>query len=208
MSSQYAKSGPSKPPNRENAARSKAAAAQALIAEVLAEPVPRDEPRHVAARSVVEDDRPRRLRLCGERVEEPLEPTVKLITSAARTRRARRRGRSQSPRVRACCRASRPDRRGARARARVRARLRLWRSEMRRGGVLVHRSWLRVRPEERFTDKVFYEASFGTLSMRHAVPAFVRADAVLCTVPCLSAAAAAVLLARLAPRRPRVVLWI
>jgi colanic acid biosynthesis glycosyl transferase WcaI len=55
---------------------------------------------------------------------------------------------------------------------------------------------------------VLYEASFGTLSLRHAVPLLLRADVVLCTVPCLSAAAVAVRLARLAPRRPRVALWI
>ena len=82
-----------------------------------------------------------------------------------------------------------------------------WRTE-RCGNVVVHRSWIRVRPEERFTDKLLYEASFGTLSLRHAAPLLLRADVVLSTVPCLSAAAAAVRLARLTPGRPRVVLWI
>ena len=34
----------------------------------------------------------------------------------------------------------------------------------RRGAVTVHRSWLRVRPDERFIDKALYELSFTTFS--------------------------------------------
>src|SRR5215204_1699165 len=52
-------------------------------------------------------------------------------------------------------------------------------------GVRVHRSWLRVRPAERFVDKAFYELSFAALSAPRVLPRVRRADAVVCVVPSL-----------------------
>ena len=82
----------------------------------------------------------------------------------------------------------------------------LWRSE-RRGAVAVHRSWLRVRPEESFRDKVLYEASFAAFSLPHVVRRARRSDVVVCVVPSLAAAVSAAALVR-ALGRPRLVLWV
>lgn len=71
-------------------------------------------------------------------------------------------------------------------------------------GVHVHRSWLRVRPRETFVDKAFYEASFALVSLPRVVRRMRRADALVCLVPSLAAAAVA---ARL-PGRGRLVLWV
>jgi colanic acid biosynthesis glycosyl transferase WcaI len=83
---------------------------------------------------------------------------------------------------------------------------RLWRSE-RLAGVAVNRSWLRVRPEERFRDKVLYELSFAAGSAPVAARRLREADVLVCVVPSLLAAAAA---ARLVRRHPetRLVLWV
>jgi colanic acid biosynthesis glycosyl transferase WcaI len=79
----------------------------------------------------------------------------------------------------------------------------VWCSEE-RGGVAVHRSWLRVRPAESFRDKVLYEASFAAFSLSAVVRRLRQVDVLVCVVPSLLAAA----LAGLLPRRPRVVLWV
>ncbi|MBA3584744.1 MAG: glycosyltransferase family 4 protein, partial [Gemmatimonadetes bacterium] len=86
----------------------------------------------------------------------------------------------------------------------------LWRTEV-AGAVTVRRSWLRVRPEERVVDKALYEASFATASLPLVLRDLSRADAVVCVVPSLLAAAvtaAAVRVLRLVGRRPRFVLWV
>ena len=70
-------------------------------------------------------------------------------------------------------------------------------------GVRVHRSWLRVRPNERFVDKALYEASFALVSAPRIVRRLRGADVLVCLVPSLAAAAIAALL----PSR-RVVLWV
>ncbi len=80
---------------------------------------------------------------------------------------------------------------------------RLWSSEH-RSGVLVHRSWLRVRPQERFLDKVLYELTASTFALPRVLARVGRADALLCVVPTLLAATFAATL----PRRPRLVLWV
>jgi colanic acid biosynthesis glycosyl transferase WcaI len=82
----------------------------------------------------------------------------------------------------------------------------LWRSE-RMAGVGVHRSWLRVRPEEGFRDKALYELSFAAGSAPVAARRLRDADVLVCVVPSLLAAAAA---ARLVRRHPqtRLVLWV
>jgi colanic acid biosynthesis glycosyl transferase WcaI len=72
------------------------------------------------------------------------------------------------------------------------------------GGVAVHRSWLRVRPRESFLDKALYEWSFALISLPRVVRFSRRADAVVCVVPSLAAAAVA---ARLV-RPQRLVLWV
>ena len=54
--------------------------------------------------------------------------------------------------------------------------------------VSVTRSWLRVRPGERFVDKALYELSFTTFSAPAVARRVRRADVLLCVVPCLSAA--------------------
>ena len=70
-------------------------------------------------------------------------------------------------------------------------------------GVLVHRSWLRVRPNERFVDKALYELSFAAMSAPRVVRRLGEADVLVCVVPSLAAAALAALL----PVRRRVV-WV
>ena len=80
---------------------------------------------------------------------------------------------------------------------------RIWMSE-RRGDVRVHRSWLRVRPEERFADKALYELTASTTALPLVLKRLRRKDVLLCVVPTLLAAAYATVL----PRRPRVVLWV
>jgi colanic acid biosynthesis glycosyl transferase WcaI len=85
----------------------------------------------------------------------------------------------------------------------------LWRSEQRRD-VLVHRSWLRVRPAETFVDKALYELTFTALSL----PSFVRKirglDVLVCVVPSLLAARCSSLVVQAfrRGRRPRLVLWV
>jgi colanic acid biosynthesis glycosyl transferase WcaI len=86
----------------------------------------------------------------------------------------------------------------------------LWRSE-RRGDVLVHRSWLRVRPEETVFDKVLYEFTFATMSLPQALRRLPGRETLVCVVPSLVAAVYASLIARslhLARRGPRFVLWV
>lgn len=80
---------------------------------------------------------------------------------------------------------------------------RRWMSE-RMGCVVVHRSWLRVRPEERFVDKALYELTASTLALPRVIARIGRTDVLLCVVPTLLSAAYATAL----PRRPRVVLWV
>jgi colanic acid biosynthesis glycosyl transferase WcaI len=86
-------------------------------------------------------------------------------------------------------------------------RKQLWMTEA-YGDVGVRRSWLRVRPRERFVDKLLYEASFTTLALRHALPALRAADVVLCTVPSLGAAVAAAALRHTGLGGTRLVLWV
>lgn len=83
---------------------------------------------------------------------------------------------------------------------------RVWCTEL-RNGVDVHRSWLRVRPQERFRDKAIYEASFSTLSLPLVIRRIHRADTLLCVVPTLLSAAYAATLRRLSGRM-RLVLWV
>lgn len=86
----------------------------------------------------------------------------------------------------------------------------LWRTERRRD-VTVHRSWLRVRPGERFLDKALYELSFTALSVPVVLRRLKWADVLLCVVPCLGAAAASAVLARamrVSGRRVRLVVWV
>lgn len=73
-----------------------------------------------------------------------------------------------------------------------------------RNGVRVHRHWIRVRPEERFLDKALYEATFALSSLPTYLAHAGRADAIVCLVPSLAAAALATRL----PRRARLVLWV
>lgn len=80
---------------------------------------------------------------------------------------------------------------------------RLWMTEH-RSGVLVHRSWLRVRSEERFLDKALYELTSSTMALPNVLRRLRRHDVVLCVVPSLLAATFATIL----PRHPRVVLWV
>jgi glycosyltransferase involved in cell wall biosynthesis len=85
----------------------------------------------------------------------------------------------------------------------------VWRSEH-HGDVVVHRSWLRVRPEETFRDKALYELTFATLSLPQVIRRLGTADALVCVIPSLVAAAYASLLMRAlhaARRRPRFILW-
>lgn len=82
----------------------------------------------------------------------------------------------------------------------------LWREET-RAGVRVHRSWLRVRPRERFVDKALHELTFAAGSLPNAARLLPRADVLVCVVPTLLSAAAGAALARLSPRT-RCVLWV
>jgi glycosyltransferase involved in cell wall biosynthesis len=72
------------------------------------------------------------------------------------------------------------------------------------GGVGVHRSWLRVRPEESALDKALYEGSFALVSLPRVLTRAPRADVVVCVVPSLAAAALAATVVR--PRR--LVIWV
>jgi colanic acid biosynthesis glycosyl transferase WcaI len=65
----------------------------------------------------------------------------------------------------------------------------LWSSEV-LDGVDVRRTWLRVRPNESFLDKVLYEASFTALSLPRVIRRARRADVLVCVIPSLLAAAA------------------
>lgn len=78
----------------------------------------------------------------------------------------------------------------------------IWHTEYRRG-VAMHRSWLRVRPNETFLDKTLYEATFAAFSLPQVLRRFGSADVLVCLVPSLLAAS----LAARIPRRPRLVLW-
>lgn len=83
-------------------------------------------------------------------------------------------------------------------------RRRVFLTERRREGVVVHRSWLRVRPEERFVDKALYELTAATVSLPLVLRRLRHADVLLCVIPTLLAATYATML----PRRPRLVLWV
>jgi colanic acid biosynthesis glycosyl transferase WcaI len=72
------------------------------------------------------------------------------------------------------------------------------------GAVRVHRSWLRVRPEEGFVDKTLYELTASAMALPAVVKRLRHTDVLICVVPTLLAAAFATAL----PRRPRVVLWV
>jgi colanic acid biosynthesis glycosyl transferase WcaI len=78
----------------------------------------------------------------------------------------------------------------------------------RRGGVHVERTWLRVRPGERFVDKALYELSFAGLSAPRVARRVRRADVLLCLVPSLSAALAGAALVRTRRPRTRLVVWV
>lgn len=80
---------------------------------------------------------------------------------------------------------------------------RRWRATAQQNGVRVHRHWLRVRPEERFLDKALYETSFAVSSFPTYAALARRADAAVCVVPSLAAAAMATV-----PRTPRMTLWV
>jgi colanic acid biosynthesis glycosyl transferase WcaI len=80
---------------------------------------------------------------------------------------------------------------------------RVWMSE-RRGGVGIHRAWLRVRPEEGFVDKALYELTAATMTLPLVLRRLRKTDVLLCVVPTLLAATYATIL----PRRLRVVLWV
>jgi putative colanic acid biosynthesis glycosyltransferase WcaI len=83
----------------------------------------------------------------------------------------------------------------------------LWRRE-RLGDVDVTRSWLRVRPNESFLDKVLYELTFMTFSAPHVLRRLRSADVVLCVVPSLLAAGAASAAIAALQARARLVLWV
>ena len=70
----------------------------------------------------------------------------------------------------------------------------------------VPRSWLWVRPGERFLDKALYEVSFAALSLPSAVRRLRWADVVLCLVPSLAATVAGTALARATGTRS--VVWL
>ena len=84
---------------------------------------------------------------------------------------------------------------------------RLWMHERSRG-VSIHRSWLRVRPQESVRDKALYEVSFATCSLPLVLKRLRRADVLVCVVPSLFAAAFAVVARRLVSPRVRLVLWV
>ena len=78
----------------------------------------------------------------------------------------------------------------------------------RRAGVDITRSWLRVRPNESFLDKVLYELTFVTFSAPHVVRRLRGADALLCVIPSLLAARAAHTAIHALRARTRLVLWV
>jgi colanic acid biosynthesis glycosyl transferase WcaI len=84
---------------------------------------------------------------------------------------------------------------------------RLWMHE-RRQGVSIHRSWLRVRPQERVRDKALYELSFAVCSLPLVLRRMRQADIVICVVPSLFAAAFAAAARRFVSPRTRLVLWV
>ena len=83
----------------------------------------------------------------------------------------------------------------------------LWRTD-RHGDVVVHRSWLRVRPGERFFDKALYETTFTALSAPRVARRIRTTDVIVCLVPTLTSAAAAAALRRLAAPSTRLVVWV
>jgi colanic acid biosynthesis glycosyl transferase WcaI len=83
----------------------------------------------------------------------------------------------------------------------------LWQHE-RRADVDITRSWLRVRPNESFLDKVLYELTFVTFSAPHVVRRLRAADVVLCVIPSLLAARAAYTTIGALHARARLVLWV
>jgi hypothetical protein len=72
-------------------------------------------------------------------------------------------------------------------------------------GVVVHRSWLRARPERTFVDKALYELTISTCALPNAIRAACRADVIVCVVPTLLAATYAASLSRILSKR--LVLW-
>jgi putative colanic acid biosynthesis glycosyltransferase WcaI len=70
--------------------------------------------------------------------------------------------------------------------------------------VTVQRHWLRVRPNESFTDKALYELTASTFALPHVIREMRRADVVLCVVPTLLSAAYAAAIVR----TPRLVFWV
>jgi colanic acid biosynthesis glycosyl transferase WcaI len=81
----------------------------------------------------------------------------------------------------------------------------LWRSEV-QNGVGIHRSWLRAKPERSFADKALYELTISTFALPNAIRFARRADAFVCVVPTLLAAAYAATVT--AAFRKRFVLWV
>jgi colanic acid biosynthesis glycosyl transferase WcaI len=81
----------------------------------------------------------------------------------------------------------------------------LFRREIRRG-VVVHRSWLRARPERTFADKALYELTISTCALPNAIRVARRADVIVCVVPTLLAATYAAALSRILSKR--LVLWV
>ena len=77
----------------------------------------------------------------------------------------------------------------------------------RRGPVLLHRSWLRVRPGETFVDKVLYELTFATWSLPAAARRIRAADVLVAVVPSLVAAMYGAALRRVLGG-PRLVVWL
>src|SRR5581483_11571782 len=80
---------------------------------------------------------------------------------------------------------------------------RFWVSET-RGKVVVHRSWLRVRPAEGFADKALYEITTSLVPLPRVIKRIAWADVLVCVVPTLLSA----YLASLAAPRTKVVLWV
>jgi colanic acid biosynthesis glycosyl transferase WcaI len=83
----------------------------------------------------------------------------------------------------------------------------IWRTD-RHGDVVVHRSWIRVRPRERFSDKALFEATFTAFSAPRVALRIRTADVIVCLVPTLTSAAAAAALRRLAAPSARLVVWV
>jgi len=85
---------------------------------------------------------------------------------------------------------------------------RSFRTTERRGAVTVHRSWLRVRPNETFVDKALYELTFTAASAPTVARGLSDSDVLLCVVPCLTAAATSGVLKRVRRRDGRLVVWV